>query len=104
MTKLPLAAATAALTSAQFTVGPTAKAFSDTVPVGTVISQSPAAAHRARKFSVVTLVVSKGVDLVTVPSIPSLDPASDAEARSRLPGCNGTSSGSSAAETDSWWA
>ena len=74
-----LTAATTALTAADFKVGGATRAFSDTVPSGTVISQKPSAAAKVRKFSVVTLVVSKGVDLVTVPPIPNLDPVADAE-------------------------
>ena len=79
VTSQTVSAATATLTKADFTLGTTSMSFSDTVPAGAVISQNPAAASKARKFSAVTLVVSKGVDLVTVPDIPSLDPVSDAE-------------------------
>ena len=76
-----VAVATTTLTAADFTLGATSSSFSDTVPVGEVISQNPAASSKKRKFSAVTLVVSKGVDLVTVPTIPNLDSVSDAETR-----------------------
>jgi beta-lactam-binding protein with PASTA domain len=56
------AAATAAITGAGLTVGAVTEAFSDTVPAGSVISQSPAAGAQAPPGSAVALVVSKGVD------------------------------------------
>lgn len=43
--------------------------FSDTVPAGQVISSVPASASSAHKDSVITLLVSKGVDLRVVPNI-----------------------------------
>jgi serine/threonine-protein kinase len=43
--------------------------FSDTIPVGQVISQDPAANAQAPRDSKVTLHVSKGPDLVTVPDV-----------------------------------
>ena len=90
VTDQTVAAATTALTRADFTLGTTTTSFSDTVPAGAVISQNPPPSSKARKFSVVTLVVSKGVDLVSVPSIPSLDPVSDAEALLRGAGLTWT--------------
>jgi serine/threonine-protein kinase len=42
--------------------------FNDTVPAGAVISLSPSG--RALKFSTITVTVSKGPEMVTVPDIP----------------------------------
>ena len=50
-------------------------AFSDTVPQGAVIS-SPAAGSSVSRDSTVTLVVSAGPDLVTVPDVRRSDAAS----------------------------
>ncbi|MBR2789541.1 MAG: PASTA domain-containing protein, partial [Eggerthellaceae bacterium] len=55
--------------SAGFTVGEVTKEFSDTVEAGRVISQDPAAGTELEPGSVVTMVVSKGKELVTVPVI-----------------------------------
>ena len=73
------AAATATLKAAKFEVT-TTTAFSDTVPSGSVISQNPAEGAKVRKFAKVALVISKGVDLVTVPHLPNLDTLSAATA------------------------
>ena len=78
-------AGTAALTAAKFTVTVT-KAFSDSVPSGSIISQDPSAGAKVRKFTAVRLVISKGVDLVTVPPIPDLDPVAAATATLRAAG------------------
>lgn len=43
--------------------------FSDTVAAGTVIATDPAGGGQAQKDSVVTIVVSKGPDLVAVPNL-----------------------------------
>ena len=43
--------------------------FSDDVPTGKVISSVPASASSAHKDSVITLIVSKGVDLRAVPNV-----------------------------------
>lgn len=73
------AAATTTLTTAAFKFKvTTTTAFSDTVPSGSVISQNPADGAQVRKFAKVELVISKGVDLVTVPSLPNLDPVAAA--------------------------
>jgi serine/threonine-protein kinase len=45
--------------------------YSDTVPAGSVISQSPDAGSSQPKFTTVTIVVSKGPSLVTIPDIPN---------------------------------
>lgn len=44
-------------------------AYSDTVPAGQVVSTSPAAGTAVRRYSVVTLVVSRGPPPVTVPRV-----------------------------------
>ena len=72
--------ATKTLTAAGFKVA-TTQAFSDDVDKGTVISQNPAASSQQRKFSMITLTVSKGPDLVEVPKLRNLDPAEDARQR-----------------------
>ena len=64
-------AATAALTSLGFSVSDAEKS-SDTVPAGTVLSQSPAGGTRLAKFKTVTIVVSRGPDLIQVPQLPRL--------------------------------
>jgi serine/threonine-protein kinase len=43
------------------------QAFDDTVPAGSVVSSDPGDGDRVRKDGTVTLTVSRGVDLVTVP-------------------------------------
>jgi len=70
-------AASGALGQAGFKVS-TSQAYSDSVPAGSVISQSPAGGSQARKFSTVNLVVSQGPPLVTVPGIPNGTSTSDA--------------------------
>ena len=80
VTTQPVDVAMATLTGLQFKVSRT-DVFSDDVVAGVVIRQAPAGPTQQRKFSVVTLEVSKGPDLVTVPEVPRLDPLSDAENR-----------------------
>jgi beta-lactam-binding protein with PASTA domain len=79
VTGVAQAAATKTLTTAKFKVT-TTTAFSDTVASGNVISQNPAEGAKVRKFTPVALVISKGVDLVTVPRVPSLEPLATATA------------------------
>jgi serine/threonine protein kinase/beta-lactam-binding protein with PASTA domain len=62
------AAADAALTKAGFKPSYT-QDFSDTVPTGVVISQTPTGSTPAVKFSAVAVVISKGVQMVTIPQI-----------------------------------
>lgn len=64
------AAAEAALQSAGFDSSDTEE-YSDSVPEGAVIRQTPAGGASAVKFSTVTIVVSLGPELVTIPTIPS---------------------------------
>jgi serine/threonine-protein kinase len=59
------------LTQAGFTVKVTLQDSPD-VPEGTVLSQSPAAGTKAPKGSEITIVVSKGTPLVTVPDLTCL--------------------------------
>ena len=64
----PVDQAVAAITAATLKVDATKQAFSDTVPKGSVVSQSPA---NGSLFAgeLVTLVVSKGPELVVVPNL-----------------------------------
>ncbi|MEO7071211.1 MAG: Stk1 family PASTA domain-containing Ser/Thr kinase [Nostocoides sp.] len=62
----PADQATAALTKAGLGVDATQQAFSDTVATGSVVSQTPANTD-LHKGDTVTLVVSKGPQLVTIP-------------------------------------
>jgi serine/threonine-protein kinase len=73
--------ATAALTGLGFSVSDGEKS-SDTVPAGTVLTQTPAAGTKLAKFRTVTIVVSKGPDLIPVPQLPRLITA--AKARTML--------------------
>ncbi|MGP7961106.1 Stk1 family PASTA domain-containing Ser/Thr kinase [Sanguibacter sp. A247] len=61
------------------------KEFSETVPKGAVISQSPEASSAAHRTDTVTIVVSKGPPLVEVPNVVGLT-ATDAEAALRAAG------------------
>ena len=63
--------ATAALTGLGFSVSD-AEETSNTVPAGTVIKQSPSGGTKLAKFRTVTIVVSKGPDLIQVPQLPRL--------------------------------
>ena len=65
--------ATGKLKNAGFAVTVT-QSFSDTVPAGAVISENPGASSQAVKFSTVTISVSKGPQLVTIPPISTLAP------------------------------
>jgi eukaryotic-like serine/threonine-protein kinase len=64
----PADKAVSALTEAKLTVNATKQDFSDTVPKGSVISQSPPTGTLF-KGDQVTLVVSKGPELVMVPNV-----------------------------------
>jgi len=46
--------------------------FSDTVAAGTVIGTSPSPSEKAQKNSVITIIVSKGPDIVTIPNVVGL--------------------------------
>jgi serine/threonine-protein kinase len=64
----PVDQAVAAMTEAKLKVDATKQAWSDTVPKGAVVSQSPATGTLF-KGGLVTLVVSKGPQLVAVPDV-----------------------------------
>ena len=71
--------AEAAITSANLTVGTITQEYSDTVPVGNVISQDPLAGVSVVIGSAVNLVISLGQQMVTVPGVVGMAQA-DAEA------------------------
>lgn len=62
------------LTTAGFDVTPT-YAFSDTVPIGTVISQTPDGGMNIPKGTKIGLIVSKGTETVFIPNVYSLPEA-----------------------------
>ena len=62
-------AAETAITAAKLTLGSVTQAYSTTVPAGLVISQNPAAGASVAPGTAVALVVSKGAELVAVPSV-----------------------------------
>lgn len=55
--------------------------FSDTVPAGRVVATDPAHGHRVTKGRTITLIVSKGPQLFTLPSVVNL---TEAQARQKL--------------------
>lgn len=63
--------AKAALAELPFTIE-TSEEFSDSVPAGTVISQEPAEGTQLHRGDVVRMVVSKGPELIAVPSVMGL--------------------------------
>ena len=63
-----------------------AQGYSDTVPAGRVISQSPAPQTSVAKFSTVTATISQGPPLVTVPNISNGTDADVAKAELRALG------------------
>ncbi len=71
--------AIAALKAAGFAYAVTTD-FSDTVAAGTVIKQDPAPATLLTKFQTVTIDVSKGQQMVTIPAIPAGTPTGAATA------------------------
>ena len=62
-------AAATALTGAGLAVGEITWSYSSTVPAGHVISQQPAAGVMVYPGSAVSLLLSKGVEIVTVPNV-----------------------------------
>lgn len=62
------------LTTAGFDVTPT-YAFSDTVPIGTVISQTPDGGMNIPKGTKIRLIISKGSEAVFIPNVYSLSEA-----------------------------
>ena len=80
------AAAQTAITSAGLTVGTISQAYSDTVPSGNVISQSPASGASVASGSAVSLTVSLGPPTqVTVPNVVGM---AQADAQSALISAN----------------
>ncbi len=74
LTGTALAVATTALESETLLITVGSEEFSDTVPVGHVISQTPAPGTTVAFNTTVTVVLSKGPDLVAIPSLAGLDP------------------------------
>ncbi len=66
---LTQAAATTAITEAKLTLGKFTQQSSNTVATGNVISQDPASGSSAAEGSPVTLVISSGPPMVTVPNV-----------------------------------
>lgn len=66
---VPLASATAVLTSAGLTTGAISQQYSSTVPQGNVISESPAAGSSVVGGTAVGLVISEGYPPVLVPNV-----------------------------------
>ncbi len=64
-----------ALETAGLVLGTVDEAFSDTVAAGLVISQTPASGGRVAPESAVSLVVSKGVQTVSVPNVAGMTQA-----------------------------
>ncbi len=75
---LPLANAERAIVAAGLTVGVVEKAYNDTVPVGSIIAQSPVGGSIVAPGSAVKLAVSAGPAPATVPNVVGL-PQVDAE-------------------------
>lgn len=73
---LDVAGATAALAAVQLTVVRADDIFSAAIPVGQVADQSLPAGTKVDRGSSVTIAISKGPDLVAVPSLSGLDFAS----------------------------
>jgi beta-lactam-binding protein with PASTA domain len=72
---LTQAAATTAITDAKLTLGNVTQQNSDTVATGNVISQGPASGSSAAEGSAVSLVISSGPPMVTVPNVVGLTQA-----------------------------
>jgi serine/threonine-protein kinase len=75
-----LAQATQALKNDGYKLGATTYSYSATVKSGEVISTAPSSGTRLDKGKTVSLVVSRGVHMVSVPSVANLSP-SDAETK-----------------------
>jgi eukaryotic-like serine/threonine-protein kinase len=69
---LTVSEADAALTQVGLVLGGQAEESSDTVPVGEIISQSPAAGDEVDKGSTVNVVVSSGTDTIILPNVTCL--------------------------------
>ena len=73
LANMPIADATAAVQTLGLVYAQGADEFSNTVPVGAVIRQDVPPGSEAARGSTVTVVVSKGPDLVAMPSLAGLD-------------------------------
>ena len=80
LSKATPSAAQAQLVAAGFSVGGRSKEFSDSVPRGAVVSQSPQAGARSRKGSSVSLVISRGPAAIT----PEVEGLAEPAARTAL--------------------
>ena len=69
---LTQAAATTAITAAKLTVGTLTQQSSNTVATGNAISQDPASGSSVAQGSPVNLVISSGLQMVTVPNVEGL--------------------------------
>ena len=69
------AAATTAITGATLKVGTVTQQASDTVAIGSVISQEPASGSSVAQGSPVNLVISSGPQMVTVPNVEGMTQA-----------------------------
>ena len=72
LTGVPLADAVAQLEAMSLVVVQAPEAFSDTVPIGAVAGQDPPSGTSVPIGSTVTIAVSKGTELVTVPPLADL--------------------------------
>jgi beta-lactam-binding protein with PASTA domain/tRNA A-37 threonylcarbamoyl transferase component Bud32 len=72
VTGKPREEAQALLTEAGFVVGAVTDDFSDTVPLGAVVSQQPAANSSAKKGISVSLALSRGPNMIQVPTVTSM--------------------------------
>ena len=68
-------AATTAITAAKLTVGTVTQQSSNTVATGKVISQDPASGSSVAEGAPISLVISSGPQMVTVPNVEALTQA-----------------------------
>jgi serine/threonine-protein kinase len=73
LTGVTIDVATQTLTDLNLTLTPLPDEFSSTVPSGAVIRQDPAPGTAVPRDSAVSVVLSKGPDLVTIPDLTGLD-------------------------------
>jgi serine/threonine-protein kinase len=73
LTGQALDAATAALTDLRLLVAQAPDEFNNTIPAGGIVRQDPAPGTAVARDSTVTVVLSKGPDLVTIPALAGLD-------------------------------
>jgi serine/threonine-protein kinase len=75
LTGLALDAATTALTDLRLVIAQAPDEFSNTIPAGGVLRQDPAPTTAVARDSTVTVVLSKGPDMVAIPDLTGLDHA-----------------------------